>query len=171
MALISIQKDTPPNSRIPLSAGNSCSNVAETALQNVYGTMDSLGTRQVLVVDDDAECLKLVSKMVIHLGDQPTMACNGSDALDHLCRANYDLVITDFEMPIIDGGQLAGQIKKRCLGTRIIVMTGGWEGDVDDLIGAGFVDGLLFKPFSLNSLQEKIKMVCQGHDQYPFQPR
>ena len=165
MALVGIQNDSLPNSPIPLSANNICSNVAETSSEKAYAAMGNLGTRHVLVVDDDAECLKLVSKMVSHLGDQPTMAFNGADALDHLFHANYDLVITDYEMPILDGGQLADQIKKRYMGTRIIMMTGHWEGDVDNLLGAGVVDGLLFKPFSLNTLQQKIKLVCQGHDQ------
>ena len=171
MAIVGIQNDSLPKSPIPFSANTICSNVAETSSVKAYGTTGNIGSRHILVVDDDIRLLELVSKMVSCIGDQPTMAFNGADALDHLSCANYDLVITDYEMPIIDGGQLADQIKKLYIGTRIIMMTGHLEGDVEDLLGARVVDGLLLKPFSLKTLQEKIKMVCQLHDQQPLQPR
>lgn len=121
----------------------------------------SSGTQPILIVDDDTQCLELVSKMATCLGYKPTMAINGKVALDHLSRADYYLVITDYDMPVVDGRQLADQIRKHYFETQVIMMTGHWAGDVDDLLDAGVIDGLLFKPFSLNVLREKIEMVCR----------
>jgi two-component system response regulator (stage 0 sporulation protein F) len=140
------------------------SNEGDTRPKMASGLNCNLDIGPILIVEDDLECLKLVSKMAICLGHQPTMALNGKDALDHLYRANFGLVITDYSMPIVDGCQLAYQIKEQHFGTRIIMMTGGWAGDVDDLVGAGVVDGLLLKPFSLHALKEKIEMVCQANN-------
>jgi CheY-like chemotaxis protein len=126
----------------------------------------SLHTGRALVVDDDAGVLELVSKMVAHLGYRPTMAVDGVEALQHLARARFDLVITDYDMPFIDGYQLADQIKERYFGTRVIIMTGHLEEDVGCLAdSAGVVDGLLFKPFSLATMKAKIETVCRplGH--------
>jgi CheY-like chemotaxis protein len=102
--------------------------------------------------------------MTARLGYQPTVAEDGVDALYHLTRTHYDLVLTDYDMPFIDGYQLADQIKEKHFGTRVIVMTGSCEPDVLDMLdGAGIVDGLLLKPFNLKTLKEKIELVVNPH--------
>jgi CheY-like chemotaxis protein len=122
-------------------------------------TLDSEASR-ILIVDDDPVVLGLVSKMALRLGYQPTIAEDGVDALYHLTRTHYDLVLTDYDMPFIDGYQLADQIKEKHFGTRVIVMTGSCEPDVLDMLdGSGIVDGVLLKPFNLNTMREKIEWV------------
>ena len=122
-------------------------------------------TGRVLIVDDDGGVLELVSKMAAHLGYRPTMAVDGVEALQYLSRARFDLVITDYDMPFIDGYQLADQIKEQYFGTRVIIMTGHLEEDVGCLAdSAGVVDGLLFKPFSLATMKAKIETVCRPRD-------
>jgi len=123
--------------------------------------IDSVASR-VLIVDDNPDILKLVSKMATHLGYRPTVADNGVDALYYLTKRHYDLVITDYEMPFTDGYQLADQIKKKHFGTKVIIMTGHSEGELADLLeGSGIVDGLLLKPFNLKALKENIEMAIQ----------
>jgi CheY-like chemotaxis protein len=125
--------------------------------------LDSDASR-ILIVDDNPDILKLVSTMAVRLGYHPTTAEDGVDALYHLTRNRYDLVLTDYEMHFIDGYQLADQIKERHFGTKVIIMTGHCEKDVADLLGgSGIVDGLLLKPFSLEALKEKIEMAIQPH--------
>ncbi len=123
-------------------------------------------TGRILIVDDDGGVLKLVSRMAAHLGFRPTMAIDGVEALHRLARARFDLVITDYDMPFIDGYQLADQIKEQYFGTRVIIMTGHLEEDVGCLTdSAGVVDGLLFKPFSLADMKAKIETVCRPRGQ------
>lgn len=123
--------------------------------------LDSDASR-ILIVDDNSDILKLVSKMVARLGYHPIVAEDGADALSYLTKTHCDLVITDYDMPFIDGYQLADQIKERHFGTKVIIMTGHCERDVADLLdGSGIVDGLLLKPFNLKSLKEKIEMAIQ----------
>ena len=66
-------------------------------------------------------------------------------------------MITDYDMPFMDGYQLADQIKEKHFGTRVIIMTGHCGQDVTDMLdGSGIVDGLLLKPFNLKTMKEKI---------------
>lgn len=85
-------------------------------------------------MDDNPDILKLVSKMATHLGYRPTIAEDGVDALYYLTRGHYDLVITDYDMPFIDGYQLAEQIREKHFGTKVIIMAGHSEREVADLL-------------------------------------
>ena len=123
--------------------------------------LDSDASR-ILIVDDDPVILKLVARMAVNLGYRTTVAEDGVDALYYLTKEHYDLVITDYDMPFIDGYQLADQIKEKHFRTRVIIMTGHCEKEVEDLLdGSGIADGLLLKPFNLKSLKEKIEMAIQ----------
>lgn len=125
--------------------------------------LDSDSSR-ILIVDDDPVVLRRVSKMAGRLGHYPTLADDGVDALYYLTRTHCDLVLTDYDMPFIDGYQLADQIKEKYFGTQVIVMTGSCEPDVLDMLdGSGITDGLLLKPFNLEMLKEKIKLVAHPH--------
>lgn len=115
---------------------------------------------RVLIVDDDPGVLALVSKMATSIGYHPTIAEDAVEALSCLAKGRYDLVITDYDMPFIDGYQLADQIKEKHVGTRVIIMTGHCTSEVTDMLnGSAIVDGLLLKPFNLKTMQEKIEMV------------
>lgn len=115
---------------------------------------------RVLIVDDDPGVLALLSKMAASLGYHPTIAEDAVEALSYLANDRYDLVITDYDMPFIDGYQLADQIKEKYIGTPVIIMTGHCASEVIDMLDGSFiVDGLLFKPFNLKIMQEKIEMV------------
>jgi CheY-like chemotaxis protein len=115
---------------------------------------------RILVVDDDPSILKLVVKMAEHLGFRPTAAVDAMDALYHLGKTRFDMVITDYEMPLMDGFQLADVIKRKYFGTRVIIMTGHCERTVTDMMeGSDVVDGLLVKPFNIAAMKEKIENV------------
>jgi CheY-like chemotaxis protein len=115
---------------------------------------------RILIVDDDPGILKLVTTMAEHLGFRSTAAIDAMDALYHLSKTPFDMVITDYEMPLMDGFQLADMIKKKYFGTRVILMTGHCERMVADMMeGSDLVDGLLVKPFNLAVMKEKIESV------------
>jgi CheY-like chemotaxis protein len=127
--------------------------------------------RRVLVVDDDTNILRLVAKMVMRLGYHPTAAEDAMEALYHLARTHYRLVLTDYKMPFMDGGQLAERVKAEYFATRVIVMTGHCEAEVAGLLdGTGVVDGLLLKPFNLQTLKAKIQALDYPADGTAFFP-
>jgi CheY-like chemotaxis protein len=136
--------------------------------QPVDGLANTWGGSCILVVDDDPAILMLVSKMVFHLGFRLKTAVDGLDALETMRKHTCGLVITDDEMPAMDGYQLAEQIHKRHGGTPVIIMSGFQEGErLAALAASGLVAGTLLKPFNLNMLKNAIKMVKdQGPDRW-----
>lgn len=114
----------------------------------------------ILIVDDDPAILMLVSKMVLHLGFRPKTAIDGLDALKAIQKCACRLIITDDEMPTMDGYQLAEQIQRKDLGTPVIIMSAFEEGErLSALVASGRVAGTLLKPFNLKALGNIIKVV------------
>jgi len=164
--MIANQSEPSPDSRLPAGTETFRPSLDDHLAQSSGKLRIDSDVSRILIVDDNPDILKLVSKMVTVLGYRAIIAEDGVDALDCLTRGHYDLVITDYDMPFIDGYQLADQIKEKHFGTKVIIMTGHSESDVADLLdGSGIVDGLLLKPFNLKALKEKIEMAIQPHFQ------
>ncbi len=72
---------------------------------------------------------------------------------------NYDVVITDFKLPKMDGLELAEAIKKRAPSRPVILITAYAESVKGALGAVSNVDVLLGKPVSLARLQEALQKV------------
>ena len=159
--MIANRSEPSPDGRLPVSPETFHPSLDDHPAQSPDGLRLDSDASRILIVDDNPDILKLVSRMAQCLGYHPTTAEDGVDALYYLTRGHYDLVIADYDMPFIDGYQLADQIKEKHFGTKVIIMTGHCERDIADrLDGSGIVDGLLLKPFNLKTMKEKIEMVC-----------
>ncbi len=158
------QSEYAPDGRLPASPVTHHTSPDDHPASSADGLRLDSDASRLLIVDDNPDILKLVSRMAKCLGYHPTTAEDGVDALYYLTKAHYDLVIADYDMPFMDGFQLADQIKEKHFGTRVIIMTGHCEREVTDMMdGSGIVDGLLSKPFNLETMKEKIEMVIYPH--------
>ncbi|MDM8522509.1 response regulator [Desulfococcaceae bacterium HSG8] len=79
---------------------------------------------KILVVDDDADILHFIRKMLKIEGFKIRTAANAGDALDWFRSEPFDLVITDIRMPEISGLKLIKEIRYADEETEIIVLTG-----------------------------------------------
>jgi signal transduction histidine kinase/CheY-like chemotaxis protein len=69
--------------------------------------------KKVLVVDDNATNLKILKKQLEFWKIEPTIASSGEDALAYVNDGHsFDMVITDMQMPVMDGVALATSIKQ-----------------------------------------------------------
>lgn len=109
-----------------------------------------------LVVDDDQLTLKVVHAMLKALGFQTVSALGGNAAMRCLKAATFDLVITDFQMPDMDGNMLAFWLKQQSSRTRVIIMTGLNRSDVEELMAVSLADKWIFKPFNLRELKTQL---------------
>lgn len=107
-----------------------------------------------LVVDDDLCLLSVVHQMVEALGFRVDAATGGIAAMRYLSQSRYDLMVTDLQMPDMDGYALSGWLKHKFNNTKVIVMTGSTHSNVVNYINTGIVDRWMFKPFSLTKLAE-----------------
>ena len=111
-----------------------------------------------LVVDDDGNILKLVSHMLTMIGFQKVdTAQRKPELMAKLANGSYDLLVTDLEMPDMNGFQLSNKIKNEAQDTKTIIMTGRHKNECLEMMSARWVDGWLFKPFGLNELRHKLR--------------
>jgi ATP-dependent Lon protease len=115
--------------------------------------------RRILVVDDEPLVCDAVRMMLDFDGHVVETASNGKDALAMLAKSQFDLVITDFEMPVMRGDELAAAIKARAPSQRVVLITAYAEmlhASGNPLTG---VDYVISKPFLLENLREAIAKV------------
>ncbi len=117
------------------------------------------GTRRILVVDDEKVIRDVLVDALSLFGCKVDVASNGIEGLDLFLRSSFDLVLTDWHMPGMDGLTMAFNIKRRSANTPIVLITGGAkEGIMEKLKGSG-VDFVLFKPFGLDQIRETVQMI------------
>ena len=79
----------------------------------------------ILIVDDEFGLAEMLREMLRDCGYEVILAINGRVALDILEERHVDLVITDMMMPVMDGAELATEMRrsKRHQHTPIVLMT------------------------------------------------
>jgi CheY-like chemotaxis protein len=80
---------------------------------------------RVLVVDDDCGIRKLISVMLDMLGHEPILAENGLEAVRRFASdgRRFDLVITDLNMPVMNGYETIREIRRISPNARIVLMS------------------------------------------------
>jgi len=115
-------------------------------------------------VDDEAPIREMLGRLLKTLGFTVITAADGSEALIHFGehRADLKLIITDVNMPTMDGVALARTVKRLAPTTPIIAMSGLQdENRLATLRELGVIHQLA-KPFSLDSLNEALRKVFTG---------
>ena len=109
--------------------------------------------KRILLVDDEQGVRKSF-RMILELDDHTvTEANNGAEALDLYTKGQFDLVATDFEMPVMKGNELAVRIKRLAPKQPILMITA-YEKELGDPENP--VDSILNKPFTLDNLRAAI---------------
>jgi CheY-like chemotaxis protein len=80
--------------------------------------------KNVLVADDASDMTQMLDKILSRFGHNVETCADGRDALNRFKPGKYDLVITDYAMPKMNGIELAHIIKKRDPAQLIIMVTG-----------------------------------------------
>jgi CheY-like chemotaxis protein len=119
-------------------------------------TTPAFPQRRILVVDDEPLVCDAVKMMLEFDGHTVETAGSGKAALAMLDKTKFDLVITDFEMPLMKGDELAAAIKARDPKQPVVMITAYAEmlqASGNPLRG---VDFMISKPFLLENLREAI---------------
>jgi DNA-binding NtrC family response regulator len=115
-------------------------------------TRDKGHNRRIMVVDDDEGIRHILSIALSGMGYEVLAASSGTEALNLLPKTSFALVLTDLEMPGMDGWDLASLIKKRFPGIPVVLMTGHAKENVMERMKASYVDFVIFKPFRLEDI-------------------
>ncbi len=117
----------------------------------------------ILVVDDSPTIRKLVTMTLEKYGHQVLSATNGLDALNKLKEVVPDLILSDINMPHMDGYQLCKMIRGNSVTRSVpVIMLSGKDGIFDKLRGRMVgATAYITKPFEIDSLLQLIDMHCQ----------
>ncbi len=107
---------------------------------------------RVLVVDDDPIVRRTVATLFARFGYTVVSTEDSLDAAARIGISDYDLVVSDFDMPNANGYQLACRVKQQNGRTKVVIMTGSGLSQAFEYAGCREVDGWLFKPFDLEAM-------------------
>jgi len=119
---------------------------------------------RILLVEDEDPVRAFVKRALEMDGHTVSEAADGEDGIE-LFLANggvFDLLLTDIRMPIMDGIELAGLVRKQNPSIPILLMTGFAEQRERAASLAVVVTDVLTKPFSLIDLRATVARVLQG---------
>ncbi|MFH1953719.1 MAG: response regulator [Pseudomonadota bacterium] len=80
--------------------------------------------KKILVVDDEQGIRFLLSEVLLNQGFEVSLARDGQESLDKLEEDHFDLVVTDINMPRLDGVAMLKRMKMTGRTEKVIVMTG-----------------------------------------------
>lgn len=116
--------------------------------------------RQLLIIEDDPEIIKLLD---IHLNSteyKTSKAMNGEEGLKMALKGDYDLILLDLSLPVMDGITVCKKLRKQ-KETPIIMLTARSE-EIDRVLGLEIgADDYITKPFSIKELLARINAVIR----------
>jgi CheY-like chemotaxis protein len=121
-------------------------------------------TKTCLIVDDSRVIRKVSSKIAISLGYVAIEAENGEEALARCKKAMPDLVLTDWNMPEMDGIEFVTKLRAIPTPKEPVVVfctSNGEAKDIHDGIAAG-ADDYIVKPFDEAALRAKLEKLGRG---------
>jgi DNA-binding NtrC family response regulator len=131
----------------------------------------AVGAGRILVVDDEQMLRRVIRRGLVRAGFQVIEAENGVAALEQLRRERFDLVVSDVQMPVMDGVRLLEAISAAHAAVPVVLISGSLE--VRDKVEAcrlGAID-FLKKPFNLTDLQQIARRAVSCRVEAPPHPK
>lgn len=126
---------------------------------------------KVLLVEDNHINIIATETILKNAGYEIAVACNGKEAVYEFEKGEYDIILMDIEMPVMNGRDAAREIKKTVKGkkTPIIAVTAyAMKNDLELCIEAG-MDGYIAKPYNPDDLIEMIEQHIRGENRVKSQ--
>ena len=132
---------------------------AETprAATNLAGLQPLAG--RLLVADDSAELRELSRRMLVSWGLDTTTAADGREAVAAAADGSFDIILMDWQMPILDGLQATSELRRRGVTTPVLALTAAAQlGDRERCLESG-CDGYLAKPIDFRDLHRTLRVL------------
>jgi two-component system sensor histidine kinase/response regulator len=149
-----------------------CGNQGKAANDKVQGPGKGL---HILVAEDNIVNQRVAVTLLQKWGHTTVLACNGAEAVEKSAKENFDLILMDVQMPVLDGFRATTSIRQmeqsrssnidsttKVRFMPIVAMTAhAMSGDAERIISAG-MDGYISKPLNAKKLQELLQLVATG---------
>lgn len=129
--------------------------------QLVVAGPDSLNNLRVLIAEDNMVNVMLMKKLFSKWGITPTIAENGERAIEMVQYGNFDIILMDLQMPVLNGFDAAIEIRKmpdpKKANIPIIALTASALFDIKERVFNSGMNDYVSKPFKPEELREKMQ--------------
>lgn len=127
----------------------------------------ALSAIKVLIVEDNIVNQKVTSAMLNHFGIVPDIAENGQIAVDMAKSAEYDVILMDCQMPVMNGFDATRGIRALVNGQTsntvpVLAMTANTSADAREQCYESGMNDIIPKPVELDTLSEKLTDWCKS---------
>lgn len=116
---------------------------------------------RLLLVDDDPNMQRMVALFLNKNSYKLDIADNGRSALVRLEKQKYDLIISDMQMPLMDGSELLRKMRSKKIKTPVILISAYTATDMPNEIDTSDFAEVLFKPFESSNLISIINKILK----------
>jgi DNA-binding response OmpR family regulator len=115
---------------------------------------------KILIIDDEANILFMLKKMLERYGYETELALNGVEGIEMFKNSKPDLVITDIIMPEKEGLETIREMKRIKSDLKIIAMSGGGKVSAENYLTIARIFGaskLIAKPFTIKDMLSAVR--------------
>jgi CheY-like chemotaxis protein len=123
-----------------------------------------MGKAKVLYIEDNVDNMTLVQRVLTIEGYEVISALTGQEGLDKAQADNPDIIITDINLPDIDGYEITRILKSKQTTSHIpvVAMTANVMQQHRDNVAAAGCDGFISKPIDIDVLPDQIEGFLKG---------
>ncbi|MGZ3831874.1 MAG: ATP-binding protein [Mucilaginibacter sp.] len=129
------------------------------------GGVDGMSSMRVLIAEDNLVNVMLMKKLFSKWGITPTIAENGERAIEMVQYGNFDIILMDLQMPVLNGFDAAIEIRKmrdpKKAGIPIIALTASALFDIKERVFSSGMNDYVSKPFKPDELREKMQNLVE----------
>lgn len=114
--------------------------------------------KKILLIDDQPDILEVLTEILEMLDHEVVAITSGHSLNKTVFPADFDIIITDYQMPDMTGVEIAKKINCICPGKKVYIISGYHQLLSDKKMQEYGVSGILNKPFEL----EELKKVVDG---------
>ncbi len=116
-------------------------------------------SKRILIVDDEPNVTAMLSEGLQKLGDEYIIetANSGPEAMSKIEQHTYEMLITDYMMPDIDGLELAQAVLQTSPQTQIVLMTAYGSPELRDAVEELEINCYLDKPFTVIQIRQTVE--------------
>ncbi|MFH1312731.1 MAG: response regulator [Candidatus Eisenbacteria bacterium] len=123
-------------------------------------------TRRILVVDDQESMRTLLRDMLEVIGHEVVLADGGEQALAALQQKEFHLVLSDLNMPGMDGTALLKAIKSTYTNLPVVIITGYGTFHTEKRVMKEGADGYISKPCTLAKIERTLTSILSAKQRW-----
>lgn len=135
--------------------------------KSIYAILEEIKPLNILLIDDDMASQFIILKCLENLGDNLEICSNPEDAVERVSQQQYDLILVDLNLPVVNGFELSKSIKlaTQYMGydPRIIGISGLDHPLLQTLVSYSEIDDYVIRSADYHDLKQKIVNHCYLH--------